>query len=89
MTFSFKKFKLVARGISPVRAMAMALAFLFLTAPVPAGARTSDPPRAAEFRKFIADMWPLAESKGISRKTFDAAFRNVTFDASLIKYTTS
>ena len=30
-------------------------------------------PQAAGFAKYIADLWPLAEAKGVSRKTFDAA----------------
>jgi len=47
-------------------------------------------PKAAhhgDFSSFIAALWPDAEKQGISRKTFDAAFRGVTPDPSIIALT--
>jgi lytic murein transglycosylase len=32
------------------------------------------------FRQFIETLWPEAEAKGVSRRTFDAAFKNVRLD---------
>ncbi len=39
------------------------------------------------FAKFVRDIWPIAEAKGVSRATFDAAFKNVTFDARIVSHT--
>ncbi len=39
------------------------------------------------FAQFIANLWPDAQSAGVSRTTFDDAFRGVTPDASIIKLT--
>jgi lytic murein transglycosylase len=32
------------------------------------------------FRQFIETLWPEAEAKGVSRRTFDAAFQGVSLD---------
>ncbi|MBV8474868.1 MAG: lytic murein transglycosylase, partial [Hyphomicrobiales bacterium] len=49
----------------------------------------STPRRVPEdaFHKFVAELWPLAKARGISRRTFDAAFKGVTFDSKIIAYT--
>jgi membrane-bound lytic murein transglycosylase B len=39
------------------------------------------------FSQFIANLWPDAQTAGVSRATFDAAFQGVTPDASIIKLT--
>ncbi len=46
-------------------------------------------PRRAEdpFHKFVDELWPLAKARGVSRRTFDAAFKGVTFDPKIIAYT--
>ncbi|OYU49722.1 MAG: lytic transglycosylase [Rhizobiales bacterium PAR1] len=47
-------------------------------------------PKAAvhgDFSSFIATLWPDAEKQGVSRKTFDLAFKGVTPDASIIALT--
>src|SRR5574340_1121139 len=36
--------------------------------------------RQAGFHAFIGALWPLAEKRGVSRATFDAAFAGVSFD---------
>jgi len=41
-------------------------------------------PDAAAFPAFVAGLWPLAQSHGVSRETFDAAFRGVTFNPAVI-----
>ena len=38
------------------------------------------PPRRADFSRFIASLWPLAQARGVSRATFEAAFAGVTPD---------
>jgi len=41
------------------------------------------------FRAFVADLWPLAEARGVSRATFDAAFKGVSFDPRIVAHTTA
>jgi membrane-bound lytic murein transglycosylase B len=43
--------------------------------------------QAGGFQRFIQNLWPLAQARGISRATFDAAFRGLTPDASIIALT--
>lgn len=38
------------------------------------------PPRPSDFARFIASLWPLAQVRGVSRATFEAAFAGVTPD---------
>ena len=63
---------------SGLRAAAAAIAALSMlaSASVPASA-------ADAFRDFLEGLWPQAEAQGISRATFDAAFRGVKPDYSL------
>ncbi len=49
----------------------------------PAGAAASNSsarPHQTAFREFIDTLWPLAETRGVSRATFDSAFAGVSFD---------
>lgn len=46
--------------------------------PLPAAAQTS--PDGESFAKFLSDLWPDAQAKGITRATFDSAFKGVTPD---------
>ncbi|GAU82875.1 lytic murein transglycosylase [Bosea sp. BIWAKO-01] len=41
----------------------------------------------ASFDVFLQRLWPQAQARGISRKTFDLAFRGVTPDASIVALT--
>ena len=41
----------------------------------------------AAFQAFAAGLWPLAEARGVSRATFDAAFDGVTFDPAIVAHT--
>jgi len=43
----------------------------------------------AAFRAYVATLWPLAEARGVSRATFDAAFKAVTFDPRIVAHTTT
>ena len=43
----------------------------------------------AAFRAFVAELWPLAKDRGVSRETFDAAFRGVAFDPRIVAHTTA
>lgn len=56
----------------------LALAMLLL---LPAGAALAD------FRGFVASLWPDARAAGVSRETFDSAFAGVTIDSSVIAET--
>jgi lytic murein transglycosylase len=56
----------------------------------PARAQTPKPearPAAPGFDGFLKTLWPLAQARGISRKTFDLAFQGVTPDPSIIVLT--
>jgi len=41
----------------------------------------------AAFRAFVADLWPLAEARGVSRGAFDAAFDGVSYDPAVVART--
>jgi lytic murein transglycosylase len=56
---------------------------------IPASAESFAPKSPPEFEQFVSDLWPLAETRGISRKTFDAAFKGVTFDSRVIARTST
>lgn len=36
------------------------------------------------FAKYVADLWPLAQAQGVSRRTFDRAFATVRFDPRVV-----
>src|SRR5271163_2336346 len=44
--------------------------------------------RDRAFQEFVSSLWPLAEERGVARKTFDRAFEGVTFDSTVIAQTT-
>jgi len=62
------------------RVRLIASVFLILLAGVLEG-------RAADFSTFVRDLWPEAQAAGVSRATFDDAFRGVTPEASVIAQT--
>lgn len=45
------------------------------------------PQSAGQFGAFLRDLWPAARARGISRETFDLAFRGVTLDPSIAALT--
>jgi lytic murein transglycosylase len=47
------------------------------------------PPSARDraFSAFIASLWPMAETLGVKRKTFEAAFAGVAFDDKVVAQT--
>ncbi|MGX1789439.1 lytic murein transglycosylase [Bosea sp. NPDC055332] len=56
----------------------------------PARAQTPKPearPAAPGFDGFLKALWPMAQARGISRKTFDLAFQGVTPDPSIVALT--
>jgi membrane-bound lytic murein transglycosylase B len=44
-------------------------------------------PAAHSFRLFIDSLWPQAQTQGVSRQTFDLAFKGVTFDPKVVAHT--
>jgi membrane-bound lytic murein transglycosylase B len=60
---------------------ALSLAF---AASAPASAEETKPDH---FQSFIADLWPDASARGVSRATFDAAFKGVVPDPQVIAAT--
>jgi membrane-bound lytic murein transglycosylase B len=63
-----------------------AIAALLLLAVLPimlAQAEPADP----QFRAFIQSLWPQAKARGVSRETFDRAFKDVTEDESVLALT--
>jgi lytic murein transglycosylase len=55
--------------------------------PGPARAAAAARPSDAAFHKFVADLWPLAEARGVSRATFATAFAGVAFDPAIVAHT--
>lgn len=56
------------------------------------GARAATPtpaprPASTSFDGFVQRLWPLAQARGVSRATFDSAFRGVTPDPSIAALT--
>jgi membrane-bound lytic murein transglycosylase B len=68
-------------------ALVSASALTFAPTTRPALAQTPAADQADGFQRFIQTLWPLAQARGISRATFDAAFRGLTPDASIIALT--
>ncbi len=72
---------------SVMRVACALLLCLLATASAPAFAKAEKKSEAHTFRAFIKSLWPEAESHGVSRETFDHAFRGVTFDPKIIALT--
>ena len=66
---------------SPRRCGAALALFALLT---PAAAQ---PPDAAGFAKYVADLWSVAQAKGITRPTFDAATKGLHYDPKIAAHT--
>ena len=49
--------------------------------------KTTPSARDRAFAEFIASLWPMAETLGVSRQTFDRAFAGVTFDPTVVAQT--
>ena len=63
-----------------IRSLPLVLTMM-LVAAAPLG-----PSRANDtFEKWVAELWPQARAKGVSRQTFEAAFSGVTFDPGVIE----
>jgi membrane-bound lytic murein transglycosylase B len=43
--------------------------------------------REQAFQVFVAELWPLAEQRGVSRATFNRAFAGVSFDPKIVAMT--
>src|SRR5450432_3091378 len=55
-----------------------------------ARAKAASPAKAAAsapFQQFIEGLWPQAQARGISRQTFDLAFKGVTYDPKVVANT--
>ena len=48
---------------------------------------TRPPAIAQSFQLFIESLWPQAQARGISRHTFDVAFKGVAYDPKVIAHT--
>ena len=51
------------------------------------GSKTAPSARDHAFAGFIASLWPMAETLGVSRHTFDRAFEGVAFDPKVVAQT--
>ncbi|HEX5998545.1 MAG TPA: lytic murein transglycosylase [Hyphomicrobiaceae bacterium] len=71
-SYGFYRFR---RGAMPVVCLALAALAVLLSLPQRTGAQTP-----GDFRSFIETLWPEARAKGVTRATFDAAFKGVTPD---------
>ena len=66
-----------------------ALALLLALHAHPAFAKAAKKGDAPAFQSFVADLWPLAQARGVSRATFDTAFQGVSFDPKIVAHTNS
>ena len=69
----------------------LAALLVWQLAPSPATAAPKTKARtvsvAQSFQAFIKSLRPLAEARGVSRQTFDAAFKGVTYDPNVLAHT--
>jgi lytic murein transglycosylase len=66
----------------------IALGLTSLASPSAAApAKRTVPSRQDLFREYIASLWPLAEQRGVSLATFNAAFADVSFDPKVVAMT--
>jgi membrane-bound lytic murein transglycosylase B len=83
-------------GLVTPRALALALIAAALVA-LPQAAEAKSKPREhthhsapaakSEFAKYVDAVWPDAKAAGVSRETFDAAFKGVIYDAKIVANT--
>lgn len=59
----------------------------FLAAFMPMPVHAAQLGAAGSFESFVAGLWPQARARGVSRDTFDSAFRGVTPDPSVLAKT--
>ena len=73
-----------------LRSFVFALLVLMFNA-APADAASSKTKKAAtkrtSFEAFVVQLWPAASARGVSRTTFDLAFKGVTPDPSIVELT--
>jgi membrane-bound lytic murein transglycosylase B len=50
-------------------------------------ATPDEKPDAASFSQYIAGLWPAAQAKGVSRKTFDLATKGLYYDPKIAAHT--
>ena len=63
-------------------------ALLFgLAVATPVEAKTEKKTEASAFLAFIERLWPEAKAHGVSRKTFELAFRGVSYDRKIVAQT--
>ena len=66
---------------------ALFCAGLMIAATANARAQEADPVSDAQFKSFVAELWPDARKAGVSRATFDAALGGLKPDPSVIAIT--
>jgi membrane-bound lytic murein transglycosylase B len=77
---------LLAFALLRICVVAVGLTSLALHAEAAIGKRPTHSHRDP-FRDYIVSLWPLAEQRGVSRPTFDAAFAGVSFDPKVVAMT--
>jgi lytic murein transglycosylase len=75
-----------ARRPALVAACFLALGLPAQATPTPArpAAPAARPVNAADFPRFVEGLWPEARARGVSRATFDEAFRGVGVDPKIV-----
>ncbi len=77
---------LIAFALLRVCLVVLGVTGLALPSDAAPGKRPVSSPRDP-FREYIASLWPLAEERGVSRPTFEAAFAGVSFDPKVVAMT--
>ena len=75
----------LAQSLRALLVLALFSSLILLFSHLPGHAQQAND--AAQFRAFVASLWPDAQKKNISRATFDRAFQGVTLDESVIAKT--
>jgi len=77
----------------PIRLARRVCSALLLGLALTAGSAVTNPPVQAQdaaqagFQRFVQSLWPAAKARGVSRATFEEAFRDVTPDPKIIALT--
>jgi membrane-bound lytic murein transglycosylase B len=78
----------LARRMAALLAAMLAMHVFLLSTSLRVTAKTRQASENSQsFQLFIAGLWPQAQSRGVSRATFDAAFEGVSFDPKIVAHT--
>ena len=72
-----------------VAAMILSIGVIFTTCADAAQKKSPTSGKDAAFSKFVEQLWPDAKARGVSRETFDQAFKGIRFNPKVVPFTTA